>query len=437
VPPVNFRSTARRAPEVSLRQAVLQGLAPDGGLYVPAEIPRLAPETRRNFRGLSFCEMSFHVLKPFLGEEVPGAELRRILADALDFPVPVVTLSPEFHILELFHGPTLAFKDFGARVMARLMAYFIRGTSRPLTVLAATSGDTGGAVTQGFFRVPGTRVVILYPAGRVSEAQERQFATLGENITALEVSGSFDDCQRLAKLALADAYLRERLLLTSANSINIARLLPQMLYYFTAFAQLPDAALPVVFSVPSGNFGNLTAGLLAWKMGLTAERFIAATNSNDVVPEYLRSGSFLPRASQQTLSNAMDVGNPSNFARLADLFENDVAPMRRAIWGCGFSDEETLRTMRAIHERFGYLADPHTAVGILGWETFRKQHPAPCAGIILATAHPAKFSAVVTRATGVTPPLPESLARTLAQPKLSRPISAIFDDLKQFLLSSV
>jgi threonine synthase len=428
-----FRSTARRSPEVSLREAVLHALAPDGGLYMPAEMPRLAPETLQSLRGLPFTEMSFRVLKPFLDEEVPDAALREILANALDFPVPIVTLAPDFHILELFHGPTLAFKDFGARFMAHLMAWLIRGAHRPLTVLAATSGDTGGAVAQGFFRVPGTRVVILYPAGRVSEAQERQFSTLGENITALEVAGSFDDCQRLAKLALADAHLRERLLLTSANSINIARLLPQMLYYFAAFTQLPEDAPPAVFSVPSGNFGNLTAGLLAWKIGLPAERFIAATNSNDVVPEYLRSGSFLPRASRQTISNAMDVGNPSNFARLAHLFENDLAAMRRAVWGCGFSDEETLGAMRSVHERFGYLADPHTAVGILGWEVFHKQRAAPCSGIALATAHPAKFAAVVTRATGITPPLPDSLARALTQPKLSRRVSANFEELKGVL----
>jgi threonine synthase len=428
-----FRSTARRSPEVSLREAVLCGLAPDGGLYMPAEVPRLAPEILNGLRGMSFIDLSFVVLKPFLDEEVPDAALRQILSDALNFPVPLVTLAPDFHILELFHGPTLAFKDFGARFMARLMAWFIRGTDRPLTVLAATSGDTGGAVAQGFFRVPGIRVVILYPAGRVSEAQERQFATLGENITALEVAGSFDDCQRLAKLALADADLRERLLLTSANSINIARLLPQMLYYFAGIMELPAGASPVVFSVPSGNFGNLTAGLLARKMGLPVERFVAATNSNDVVPEYLRSGSFLPRASQQTLSNAMDVGNPSNFARLAGLFENDLAAMRRAIWGCGFSDEETLGAMRSVHERFGYLADPHTAVGILGWEAFHKQHAASCSGIVLATAHPAKFSSVVARTTGSTPSLPDSLARALTRPKLSRPVSANFEELKRFL----
>jgi threonine synthase len=430
-----YRSTNRQCPEVSLREAVLQGLAPDGGLYMPVEIPLLAPDALGEFHELPFPDLCSRVLKPFTGEEIPDDVLRQILAEAMDFPAPLVTLAPELHLLELFHGPTLAFKDFGARFMARLTGYFVRGAERLLTVLVATSGDTGGAVAQGFFRVPGTRVVILYPSGRVSDAQERQFTTLGENITALEIAGSFDDCQRLVKHALADRELLERLFLTSANSINLARLLPQMLYYFAAYFQLPDPAVPAVVSVPSGNFGNLTAGLLAWKRGLPVARFIAATNSNDVVPEYLRSGSFAPRASKQTLSNAMDVGNPSNFARMADLFGNDLQAVRCTVWGCGFSDEETLRAMKSVHERFGYLADPHTAVGLLGFETFRKQHNAPCQGVVLATAHPAKFADVVARATGVSPRLPGSLSASLSRPGLSLPISSSFDDLKQFLLN--
>ena len=434
MPALKFRSTARRSPDVTLREAALRGLAPDGGLYLPVELPRLSPQDLLALRSLPFTEMSFRVLKPFVEEEVPDAALREALRDALDFPVPVAELAPEFSVVELFHGPTLAFKDFGARFMARLMFHLLGEDRRTLTVLAATSGDTGGAVAHGFFGVPRTRVVVLYPAGRVAEAQERQFTTLGGNVTALEVAGTFDDCQRLAKQALADSELRQSLLLSSANSINIARLLPQMLYYFWAGAQSPDDGLPVVFSVPSGNFGNLTAGILAWRMGLPSEGFIAATNCNDVVPQYLHSGSFLPRASRQSLSNAMDVGNPSNFARLADLFGNDLAAMRGIICGRGFSDEETMRAMRSVHERYAYLVDPHTAVGILGWEAFRSEQSKKTRGIVLATAHPAKFAGVVAQATGVVPPAPESLSRpTCPENKLSRRIPASFKKLKKVL----
>ncbi len=431
---MRYRSTSRQCPEVTFREAVLRGLAKDGGLYVPAEIPMLERGFFERLPQLSFPELCVEVARLYLEGEIADDALRQLIAESMNFPVPLVSLSPQLHVLELFHGPTLAFKDFGARFMARVMGHFVRESSRELTVLVATSGDTGSAVAHGFLGVPGIRVVVLYPSGRVSEAQERQFTTLGENITALEVAGAFDDCQRLAKQAFADAELNEKLFLTSANSINIARLIPQTFYYYAALAQLAQTELPVVVSVPSGNFGNLTAGLMAKRAGLPVSQFIAATNINDVVPEFLRSGTFHPRPSQQTLSNAMDVGNPSNFARLVDLYENDVGALRRDLWGCGFTDEETLRAMKSVHERFGYLADPHTAVGLLGFETFLKQHSAPCRGIVLATAHPAKFPDVVARATGVTPALPERLAACLARSKRSRPLANSFEDLKRFLL---
>src|SRR4029077_6886092 len=338
------------------------------------------------------------------------------------------------HILELFHGPTLAFKDFGARFMARLMAYFFRGSGQQLTVIAATSGDTGSAVAHAFLGVPGIRVVILYPAGRVSVAQEKQFTTLGQNITALEVAGSFDDCQRLAKQALVDPAVAQRCTITSANSINIGRLIPQMFYYFAAYAQLPAAAAQVVFSVPSGNFGNLTAGLFAKRIGLPVSQFIAATNANDVGPQYLWSGKYEPRAAQATCSNAMDVGNPNNFPRLLDLCRGRLGYVQREIWGHGASDSETLAEMKTVWEKYRYISDPHTAVGILGWEAYKKEHSESAQGLVLATAHAAKFAEIVEKAIGIAPPLPDRLAAYLKRPKLSVAMSSGYEEFKQFLL---
>jgi threonine synthase len=320
--------------------------------------------------------------------------------------------------------------------MARLMGYFVQASGKQLTVIVATSGDTGSAVAHAFLGVPGIRVVILYPAGRVSSAQEKQLTTLGQNITALEVSGSFDDCQRLAKQALLDTTLAEKLMLTSANSINIARLIPQSFYYFSAAGQMKSREPLPVFSVPSGNFGNLTGGLLAKRMGLGVAQFIAATNANDVFPEFLRSGKLIPRASRHTISNAMDVGNPSNFARIVDLYDNDVQAIRRDIWGCSFSDEETLRAMHDAEERWGYVLDPHTAVGVLGWQSYAKQNHAEAQGIVLATAHPAKFAETVARAIGMRPEMPKRLATFLDRPKKSIPFPNRFSELQEFLLGA-
>jgi threonine synthase len=430
---VRYRSTARQAALTSLRGAVLRGLAPDGGLYMPVEIARHSPEELEEFRGLPFTEVCFRVVRPFATPDVPEEILWQVVSEAINFPVKLISLSPGLHVLELFHGPTLAFKDFGARFMARLMGYFVRGEDRTLTVLVATSGDTGSAVAHGFLGVPGIRVVILYPSKRISEAQEKQFTTLGQNVTALEVAGTFDDCQRLVKQAFSDADLNRRAWLTSANSINIGRLLPQMFYHVAAYRQLPVASVPLIVSVPSGNFGNLTAGIFAKRIGLPVAKFVASTNANDAVPEYLKSGKFQPRPAKATYSNAMDVGNPNNFPRLMDLCRNRLEYVQREIWGHAASDEETLREMRAVWERYRYIADPHTAVGILGWEAYRKEHPGPAQGLVLATAHPAKFADVVQRAIGQAPPLPDRLASHLRKPKQSRPISNAYSDLREFL----
>lgn len=415
---------------------MLRGLAPDGGLYMPAEIARHSAEELEEFRRLPFTEVCFRVVKPFATPDVPEEVLWQIVSEAINFPVKMVSLSPGLHILELFHGPTLAFKDFGARFMARLMGYFVRGETRALTVLVATSGDTGSAVAHGFLGVPGIRVVILYPSKRISEAQEKQFTTLGENIAALEVAGTFDDCQRLVKHAFADEELNKRAFLTSANSINVGRLLPQMFYHVAAYRQLPVASTPLVVSVPSGNFGNLTAGLFAKRIGLPVARFIASTNANDVVPEYLRSGEFRPRPARPTYSNAMDVGNPNNFPRLLDLCRNRLEYVQKEIWGHGATDEETLAEMKAVWEKYRYIADPHTAVGLLGWEAYKKEHAEPAQGLVLATAHAAKFAGVVQEALGMAPPLPGRLAAYLKKPKLSLPMGSSYDDFKQFLLAS-
>jgi len=430
---MRYRSTSGRAPLTSLRGAVLRGLAPDGGLYMPAEIARHSPEELEEFRALPFTEVCFRVVRPFATPDVPEEVLWQIVSEAINFPVKLVSLSPGLHILELFHGPTLAFKDFGARFMARLMGYFVRGETRPLTVLVATSGDTGSAVAHGFLGVPGIRVVILYPSKRISEAQEKQFTTLGENITALEVAGAFDDCQRLVKQAFLDGELNKRTWLTSANSINVARLLPQMFYHVAAYRQLPVASVPLIVSVPSGNFGNLTAGIFAKRIGLPVAKFVAATNANDVVPEYLRHGEFQPRPARVTYSNAMDVGNPNNFPRLLDLCRNRLENVRKEIWGHGATDAETLAEMKALHNRHGYTSDPHTAVGMLGWEAYKREHPEPAQGLVLATAHPAKFAEIVMKAIGAAPTLPDRLAGYLCREKLSLPISSKYDDFKQFL----
>jgi threonine synthase len=395
---VKYLSTNNPGHQVDLKEAILRSLPPDNGLYMPNTLPTLGADFWGKWRDLSFGEIGFAVADAFFGEDVPEENLREIVDGTLTFDAPVVTLAPGDHILELFHGPTLAFKDFGARFMARLMAHLTRGEDRELTVLVATSGDTGGAVASAFHNVPGTRVIILYPKGKVSGLQEKQLTTLGDNITALEVDGSFDDCQRLVKSAFLDRELSERLNLTSANSINLARLVPQSFYYIDAARQLPEGIAPV-FVIPSGNFGNLTAGLLALQLGLPVKKFLAATNANDVVPAYLKTGDYQPRPSTATISNAMDVGSPSNFARMQALFGNSWEAMRGKIEGMAFTDDQTRAAVREVKSLYDYEIDPHGAVGWLAARKWRGAHPGN-ATITLETAHPAKFLDVMEQEIG-------------------------------------
>ena len=374
---------------LDLKEAVLRSLPADNGLYMPEEIPVLGAEFWESWRDWSFEELGFNIVKPLLDGAVPEEVLREMVAGAINFDAPIVKLNEQEYVLELFHGPTLAFKDFGARFMARLMGWLTRDDDRELTVLVATSGDTGGAVASAFHGVAGTRVVILYPRGKVSGLQEKQLTTLGENITALEVEGTFDDCQRMVKSAFLDRKMSEELNLTSANSINIARLIPQMFYYFHAARQLTGGVEPV-FVVPSGNFGNLTAGLLAEKMGLKVKKFIAATNVNDVVPEYLEKGDYRPRPSVGTISNAMDVGAPSNFARMQEIFGKMREPMCRRIAGYAFDDDQTRTGIREVKATSGYAIDPHGSVAYLAAEEWLVANPGDTT-VILETAHPSKF----------------------------------------------
>ena len=413
---------------------MLQGLAPDKGLYMPERIPSLPAGFFDAAGERSMQEIAFVVAHEFVSDDIDDNTLSSIISHAIPFDAPVVGIDDNIYALELFHGPTFAFKDFGARFMAGLLGHFAQQEGREVVILVATSGDTGSAVANGFLGVPGTRVIVLYPQGKVSEIQEKQFTTLGQNITALEVNGTFDDCQRLVKQAFVDPELTQSLFLTSANSINVARLIPQSFYYIHAYAQVRHLDLPLVFAVPSGNFGNLTGGLLAMKMGLPVAHFVACTNVNDVVPEYLDSGLFRPRPSIQTISNAMDVGNPSNFARMLDLYDNDRDAMAAVILGRAFTDEETRDAIRDVFERTGYILDPHGAVGYLGIRSYLSQY-GPAAGVFLETAHPGKFLEVVEETLGKSIELPEGLKAFAAGKKQSVPMSKEFGDLKEYLLS--
>lgn len=431
---MNYYSTNQQTNPVSFNEAVISGLAKDKGLFMPDHIPALPNSFINRLPDLSLLEIATEIALPFIGQEIPEEDLRAIIAEALDFEIPLIKLREDLYILELFHGPTLAFKDVGARFMSRIMSYFLRNVQQKVYVLVATSGDTGSAVAQGFYKVPGIDVVILYPSGKVSKVQEVQFTTLGENITSLEIDGTFDDCQRLVKMAFADASLREKLYLTSANSINIARLLPQSFYYFYAYAQLRRTySGPVVFSVPSGNYGNLTAGLFAQRMGLPVHRFIAASNANDTVPLYLQNGKYFPKPSVATISNAMDVGDPSNFARMSVLFEDSLSLMQKHVTGYSLNDMETSQAMKEMQDAYNYTIDPHGAVAYKAFETY-KASQGQGHGIILATAHPAKFGDVVENATGRTPHIPEQLATLLYKPKQSLRLANTYEGLKHFLL---
>lgn len=396
--PQKFYSTKSPGQFVGLKEAVLRSLPADNGLYMPEYIEPLSADFWGNWRELSLPEIGFEVSKVIFRDSVPEEELEKIVHQSANFPAPLVTLKKQEHVLELFHGPTLAFKDFGARFMARLMGWLTREDEGLLTVLVATSGDTGGAVASAFHNVPGTRVIILYPKGKVSELQEKQLTTLGGNITSLEIDGTFDDCQRLVKSTFLQREMAEDLNLTSANSINISRLVPQSFYYFEAAKHLPVSVKPT-FVIPSGNFGNLTAGLLAEKLGLEVERFVAATNRNDVVPAYLREGEYRPRSSVATISNAMDVGAPSNFARMENIFGNEWESMKARVAGFSYDDQATREAIRRIKAETGYTLEPHGAIGWLAAEEWRKLKP-EAQTVVLETAHPAKFLDVMEEELG-------------------------------------
>lgn len=430
---MKFYSTNNPALKVDLRQAVTQGLAPDNGLYMPEVIPALPESFYQSIEHKSFQEIGVAVAGAILGDAVPADELQRIVKHTIQFDAPVVKIEDDVYAMELFHGPTLAFKDFGARFMSQLLGYFAKEQKQEIVILVATSGDTGSAVANGFLGVAGTRVIVLYPSGKVSEIQEKQFTTLGQNITALEVDGTFDDCQKLVKESFLDDTLRSKFFLTSANSINIARLIPQSFYYFYGYAQLKLKNKPVSFCVPSGNFGNITGGLLAKRMGLPIGRFIAATNRNDVVPEFLRTRHYSPRPSVSTISNAMDVGNPSNIARILDLFHGDIDALRNEIESYAFTDEETRQAMRKVNKDNGYVMDPHGAVGYLGLKKFMKDS-GPVSGIFLETAHPAKFKDVVEETLGINLDIPGPLQKFMGSEKKTIRMGKEFIELREFLL---
>ncbi|MBN4061903.1 MAG: threonine synthase [Flavobacteriales bacterium] len=436
---MQYYSTNHQASHVPLKEAVLKGLPADNGLFMPETIPQLSAGFFDKISSFSFQEIAFEVSKTLLQDDLPENVLQNIVEDAINFDAPLVQIEENTFCLELFHGPTLAFKDFGARFMSRLMEHLLQDSKVELTILVATSGDTGSAVANGFLSVEGINVIILYPSRKVSEIQEKQLTTLGNNITSLEIEGTFDDCQQLVKQAFLDKELKEKLMLTSANSINIARLIPQSFYYFYAYAQLSKKN-NVCVSVPSGNFGNLTAGLIAKKMGLPVSKFIASTNVNDIVPKYLETGLFEPKPSQKTLSNAMDVGNPSNFARMLELYKNDPGKLgQNDVIGFSFDDEQTKATIKSVYEKFNYLLDPHGAIGYLGLSEFRRQETGvrslnEITGIFMETAHPAKFKDVVEEVIGEKIEIPERLQVCLQKEKQSTLLSNDFDELKDFLL---
>ena len=454
---MKYYSTNHQAPTTTLREAVEKGLAPDRGLYMPENIRPLPKAFFDNIDSMSFQEIAFEVAKAFFGDDVDEASLKNIVYDTLAFDTPVVKVDGNIYALELFHGPTLAFKDVGARFMARLLQYFIRkdkektNDNRTVNVLVATSGDTGSAVANGFLGVDGIHVYVLYPKGKVSKIQESQFTTLGQNITALEINGVFDDCQALVKNAFMDKELTSHMILTSANSINVARFLPQAFYYFNAYAQLKrDGVIgkegaKLTFCVPSGNFGNITAGLFAWKMGLPVSHFIAANNANDVFYSYLQTGVYTPMASKQTLANAMDVGAPSNFARILDLYNNGEAcrpengkeveavlpAIKKDVSGATYTDDKIRQTMKQCYKETGYVLDPH---GACGYKALKEQLPDNEVGVFLETAHPAKFKEKVDSILDTDIAIPERLQAFMRGKKQSIEMPNDFNVFKKFLL---
>ncbi len=431
---MNFYSLNRKAPQVSFKEAVIAGIAPDKGLYFPESIIPLSSTFFENIEGLSNQEIAFRAIHQFVKEDLSDQTIKEILSDMLDFDFPVVQIQENISTLELFHGPTMAFKDVGARFMANCLGHFSKGKNEEVTVLVATSGDTGGAVANGFLGVKGVNVVILYPSGKVSEIQEKQLTTLGRNITAMEVDGTFDDCQNMVKTAFIDQEITSKKKLTSANSINVARWLPQLFYFLFAYKQAKSKGKEIVFSIPSGNFGNVCAGIVAQRLGMPVKHFIAATNINDTVPNFMISGEYIPKPSSATISNAMDVGDPSNFVRIRQLYDNNFKKLSQNLSSYSFSDDETRSAMQHIYHTSSYVSDPHGAVGYLGLKKFLEKHPNTY-GIFLETAHPVKFLDVVQDTLDISLEIPKQIKKVIEKQKISHKISS-YEELKSYLLNS-
>jgi threonine synthase len=433
---MKYFSTNHKSPAVNFKEATIQGQAPDKGLYFPEQVPLLSEDFIKNIDQYSNEEVAYHIIKPYVGDVIPDDVLRQIVNETVNFDIPLVKISEHIYSLELYHGPTLAFKDIGARFMSRCLGYFVKDQQQKVTVLVATSGDTGGAVANGFYDVDGVEVIILYPSGKVSSVQEKQLTTLGKNIHAIEVSGTFDDCQQMVKQAFTDEELNKKLFLTSANSINVARWLPQQFYYFFAYKQWKDKTDPPVISVPSGNFGNICAGILAHISGLPVKHFIAACNANDVVPVFMKTENYLPKTAVATISNAMDVGNPSNFIRILELFNHQFVDLQKVLSSYSISDEQTKEMLQSVYQNKNYLLDPHGAVGYYALDQYLQSHAAE-KGIVLETAHPVKFYDVVEPLIDKAVPVPASIQQQLKAEKRSVNMEPNANLLKAFLLSAM
>jgi threonine synthase len=430
---MQFYSLNKQSPNVNFKDATINGQAPDKGLYFPETIPQVKKELIKNIENINDEAIAFEVIKPYVGNAIAEDDLYNIVTETVNFSIPLVKVTDDIFSLELYHGPTLAFKDIGARFMSRCLGHFVKGSDKKVTVLVATSGDTGGAVANGFYNVPGVDVVILYPSGKVSSVQEKQLTTLGSNIHALEVEGNFDDCQKMVKAAFLDNELNKKLFLTSANSINVARWLPQQFYYFFAYKQWIEKDNPPVISVPSGNFGNICAGLLANASGLPVKHFIAACNANNVVPQYFETQNYQPKKAVATISNAMDVGDPSNFVRIMELFQQQFSNLTAKVSSCSIPDDITKETLRSVYSQHNYLCDPHGAVAYRALEDYLQTNT-NSKGIFLETAHPVKFYDVVEPVISKTVTVPESIKEQLTKEKKSTLIGAGVEELKRFLM---
>lgn len=429
---MNFYSLNQKAANVSFKDAVIKGIAPDRGLYFPEKITPLAKDFFDKIERLSNIEIAFMAIRQFVQEDIDDEKLKEILTEVLDFDFPLVPITDHIATLELFHGPTLAFKDVGARFMARCLGHFSEDNTSEITILVATSGDTGGAVANGFLGVKGVQVVILYPSGKVSDIQEKQLTTLGKNIIALEVTGTFDDCQKMVKTAFLDEEITKHKQLTSANSINVARWLPQLFYFLFAYKEIKSKGKEIVFSIPSGNFGNICAGMVAQQLGMPVKHFIAATNVNDVVSRFMQTDVYEPQPSVATISNAMDVGDPSNFVRIRHIYNNDIKTLSEYLSSYSFTDEQTKDAMLELYNEYNYIADPHGAIGYLGLKKYQGQN-SNTYGIFLETAHPVKFLDIVEDTIKENIEIPEKIFKQMKKKKKSIKISS-YDELKEFLL---